>query len=489
MRVLLVQHAAENCEAYPLGLGYVASILKNAGHAVSFLDLALERGDPAPILVERARRDQADALGFTLMTPQYAEYLDLARDFRTALPGVTVVAGGPHPSALPEETLREGAVDVAVLGEAESTAAPLFAALERGRGLETVPGIAFLDGDRRCRLLPPADPVPDLDAIPLPAWDLMHPAAYRGRLRGRRMANVLSSRGCPFHCLYCQRGPASGRRFRARSPENVLAELRRLHAGYGLSAFCFADDIFTLQGERTRRLCAALEAEPYDIRWICETRADCVDEDLLAAMKRAGCLAIDIGVESGSPEILARLRKKISKDRIRRAFRDCHRIGMPTRAFFMLGTPWETEDTIRETIDFARELKPTISIFFLAMPYPGTALREAFIDAGWPLPADWRSYRHFVEGRRFQQGPAGGAAAAPQVPFVSACRRATRAVVLAQIRDLRSYPELLRAYLTRYTPGETAARIAQRAWGSLGRSRSAGPAGLNRKPADAARAD
>ena len=485
MRVLLVQHAAENREAYPLGLGYVAAVLVNAGHEVSFLDLALESGDPAQIVIQRARRDRVAALGFTLMTPQYAEFLALARRFRPALPGATVIAGGAHPSALPEETLRDGAVDVAVQGEAESTAVPLFAALERGQGLEgavfasgrsleDVPGVAFLDSAGSFHARPPAEPVRDLDGVPVPPFDLMRPAAYPGRLRGRRMAYVLASRGCPFHCLYCQRGPASGRRFRPRSPENVLCEIRRLHDDCGLSAFQFADDIFTLQRERTLALCAGIEALPYSARWICETRADCLDEGLLAAMKRAGCVSIDIGVESGSEMILERLRKKISKERVRRAFRDCHRVGMPTRAFFMLGTPWETRETVRETIEFAREVKPTVSVFFLAMPYPGTELREAFVAAGRPFPAAWTDYRHFVEGGRFAGAAEDGEPGASWAGAAAACRRATRAVVLGQIANVRGYPQLLHAWLTRYTAGETAARIARRSWRSFAQARRPG---------------
>ena len=140
---------------------------------------------------------------------------------------------------------------------------------------------------------------------------------------------------------------------------------------------------FTVDQEHTRELCDALLAQKMNILWACQTRVDFVDRPLIKKMKTAGCICIDFGVESGNDEILKKLRKKISKDQVRQAFRYCHEIGMPTRAFFMIGTPWETQTSVDETISFAKELRPSKSTFFVATPYPGTELRQAFIKAGW----------------------------------------------------------------------------------------------------------
>jgi anaerobic magnesium-protoporphyrin IX monomethyl ester cyclase len=464
VRVLLVQHSAANTDSYPLGLACVAGILQNAGHSVAFLDLALEEGDPVEILVRTAERERAAALGVTLMTPQYEEYLALAAGFRPRLPSVRVIAGGPHVSAVPEETLREGAVDIAVTAEAERMAAQLFEALEKGTDLGAVPGVAYLDGAARCQRTPDPALISNLDAAPAAPLELFRPDRYRGRLRGLRMANVQASRGCPFRCLYCLRGPASGRRFRPRGLDAVLSEIRRLHDDYGIRALSFVDDIFTFDMDRTARLCGMLRAEPYRLRWMCETRADRVDEALLATMKRAGCVSIDFGVESGSEMILERLRKRISKDMVRRAFRGCRKIGMPTRAFFMLGTPWETDETVEETIAFARELRPTVSVFFLAMPYPGTELREAFLEAGWPLPARYGGRGHYVEAGGFHSAERPGDPPNPHTRFIRACRHATRRAVWAQLSRPQYYPEVISGYLTRYSPGEFASRVARRGW-------------------------
>ena len=464
MRVLLVQHSAANTDSYPLGLAVVAAVLQDAGHAVAFLDLALEKGDPVEILVRTAERERVEALGFTLMTPQYEEYLALAAGFRPRLPSVRVIAGGPHTSAVPEETLREGAVDIAVTAEAESMAAQLFEALEKGTDLAAVPGIAYLDAAGRCQRTPDPALISDLDATPPVPLELFRPDRYRGTLRGRRMANVQASRGCPFRCLYCLRGPASGRRFRPRRLDAVLGEIRRLHDDYGIRALSFVDDIFTFDMERTARLCEMLRAEPYRLPWMCETRADRVDDALLAGMKRAGCVSIDFGVESGSEMILERLRKRISKDTLRRAFRGCRRAGIATRAFFMLGTPWETDETVEETIAFARELRPTVSVFFLAMPYPGTELREAFLAAGWPVPTRYGDYGHYVEASGFRSADRADDPPNPHTRFVRACKHATRQAVWAQLSRPQYYPEVISGYLTRYSPGEFASRVARRGW-------------------------
>ncbi|MCK4413990.1 MAG: cobalamin-dependent protein [Candidatus Eisenbacteria sp.] len=462
MRVLLVQHASENTEAYPLGLGIVAAALLEAGHEVDFIDLALAPGDPLAMLAERAGGGEVEALGFTLLTPQYGEFLHLAHRFRSLRPGIPIVAGGPHAQALPEETLRDKGADVAVLAEGERVAPRLFEALARGSGLEEVEGIAFLEPEGTFRMTAPAPQVADLEAVPYPPWELIRPDRYPGRYHGQRYANVLTSRGCPYRCVYCHRGPTGGRRVRMRSIAHVLGEVRRLHRDFGIGAFGFRDDIFTFDRARTWALCDALLAEPGRIYWNCETRVDRVDRELLAQMRRAGCICVDFGIESGSDEILRRLRKQATVAQARAALRYCREVGMPTRAFYLIGTPWETPQTLEETITFAKETKATMSFFFLATPYPGTELREAFLEAGWPIPDDYARYRHHVEGRDFEWGAPADGDKNPQRFFAAECRRATRAVVRAQLADIPGYPALLRAYFTRFTLGEFGARVRER---------------------------
>jgi radical SAM superfamily enzyme YgiQ (UPF0313 family) len=454
MRVLLIQHARENTEAYPLGLGIVAATLRAAGHDVDFLDLALVRGDPLAALKARIDAGAAGALGFTVLTPHYNEFRTLVRGLRASRASLPIVAGGAHAQTLPEELLSDGGADIAVLAEGEAVAPALFAALEDGADLSTVAGIAYRDAAGALRRSAPAPVVTDLDAAPDPPWDLLHPDRYPGRYHGRRYANVLTSRGCPYRCLYCHRGPTGGRRMRWRSIERVVGEVRRLHDDYGIGAFGFRDDVFTIDRARTLALADALYALPERIYWNCESRVDCVDRALIERIKRAGCICVDFGIESGSDEILRRLRKRASVEQARAALRYCREAGMPTRAFYMIGTPWETPATIAQTIALAKELRATMSFFFLATPYPGTELREAFREAGWPLPADHEGYRHYLEARDFRLPPGADGAPHPQQRFADECRRATRAVIRAQLGDIPGYADLLRAYFTRFTVGE-----------------------------------
>jgi radical SAM superfamily enzyme YgiQ (UPF0313 family) len=472
MNVLLVQHSMSDARAYPLGLGYVASVLKDAGHAVHFLDLALEGGDPERRLLLEVRSVQADAIGMTLMTPNYEEARTLVSRVRPELSGIPIVVGGPHPCAVPEETLKDGTADIVVLSEGETMAKDLFSAIEEGGDLQAVPGIAYLDGDARLVVTSPPHQVSDLDASPYPAWDIISPGRYPGTLRGRKMAVVLTTRGCPFRCVNCYRGPAAGRHYRKRSISNIMEELRRLYREYGIRAFGFRDDIFTLDMDRARGLCDAISAEGLDIIWNCQTRVDRVDRDLLQRMKRSGCISVDFGVESGSEEILKNLKKRITKEQARQAVRNCREIGLPTRAFFMIGLPWETPDTVEETIAFAKELRATNSYFFLATPYPGTVLRDQFLEAGLPVATDYSEYRQSVVTKNSEANGRPDEDDDRRAFYVAQCHRAAAEVVLNQVRDLRHYPEYIRAYLRLYSMGELLESVPRRLRSSLSRDRN-----------------
>jgi len=464
MRILLVQHAMENTDAYSLSLGYVAATLKQTGHDVYFIDLALEGREPLNALLGKVKEYRPQALGFSAMTPHYNECRRLLKRARRHLTGIPIVIGGPHASALPEEVLRNGTANVVVVSEGEKTAPELFSALEKDGDLNSISGIAFVDDQGDVVHTLPRERIRNLDEIPYPPWDILRPERYRGRIRGRKKANVLTSRGCPYHCVHCHRGPTGGPPFRQRSIDNVLEEIRRLHEGYDIGAFGIRDDIFTFNKNHTINLCDALLTEGLDIVWDCETRVDMVDFDLLKQMKQAGCIGIDFGVESGSEKILSKIGKKITKDEARKAFQYCRKLGLPTRAFFIIGTPWETHETVNETISFAKELRPTVSHFFLATPYPGTRLRQEFAKAGWPIPSDYDDYRHWTEGREFVAKTGENPRCSPQRLFAGECRRATKEIAKSQILDIRRYPELLRALLCRYSPSEMGRHMMERLW-------------------------
>lgn len=397
-----------------------------------------------------------------MLTSQYKEYLDLIKKVKPYLPETPIIIGGPHPSAVPEESLRDGAADIVAIAEGEKIAIDLFKTLDEEGDLKSVPGIAFLDKEGNFIKTSPIGQVSHLDTIPFPPWDVLHPERYRGRIRGRRKANIITSRGCPYSCVHCYRGPTSGPRYRKRSVENILEEIRILHTHYGIGSFRIVDDIFTLDMERARKFCDALSAENYRIFWNCMTRVASVDLDLLKRMKKAGCICVDFGIESGSDYIREKLRKKLSKDQARQVFNYCHEIGMPCMAFFMIGTPWETPQTIEETISFAKELRATITLFFLATPFPGTELREEFIKKGWPVPSDYDAYQHYIEGKRFVAKADSDTDGEIRNYFAAECRRATRETILSQLSNIHYYPQLVSELLRRHSLGELAIQSVQR---------------------------
>jgi radical SAM superfamily enzyme YgiQ (UPF0313 family) len=462
MNILLVQHSRENTEAYPLGLGYVAAVLCEAGHQVHFLDLALEKDDGFTTLSQLIREKCIQALGFTVITPQYNELVTLVEKIKPGLQEVPIVVGGPHASALPEEVLRDGIADVVVMSEGETIAPKVFRTLEEGGDLSSVPGIAFLDSEREFIKTDHCEYISDLDTIPYPPWHIFHPEKYGGLIRGKKTSILLTSRGCPYRCIHCYRGPSGGSRHRIRSIENILEEIRRLYKNHSIRAFGFRDDIFTLDMDRTREFCDTLYSQRFKILWSCQTRVDRIDLDLLNKMKRSGCVCIDFGVESGSEDIQKKLRKKETKEQARSAFKYCREVGISTRAFFMIGTPWETSQTIEETISFAQELNASITQFFLATPYPGTELREEFVKAGWSIPDDYTKYRHFIEPQNFVDSSEDSSKKNTREFFASECRRATRQIIFSQIRDIWHYPELLQAYLRMYSLREFGSLVGRR---------------------------
>jgi radical SAM superfamily enzyme YgiQ (UPF0313 family) len=464
VRILLVQHALENTDAYPLGLGYVAAALIKAGHDIDFIDLALQRRDPFNTLLSKVKGYRPNALGFSTVTSQYNECSRLVKRAERYLPEIPIIMGGHHASALPEEVLRDGAASVVVVSEGEKTAPELFSALENNADLKSIAGIVFVDDQDSIVQTLPRKQVRNLDEIPYPPWNILRPERYHGRMRGRKKSNVLTSRGCPYHCVHCHRGPTGGLSVRQRSVDNILGEIIQLHENYEIGAIGFRDDIFTFKRYHTLELCDAIIAERLDIIWDCEARVDMVDYDLLNRMKQAGCVRVDFGVESGSEKILYKIGKKITKDDARKAFQYCRQLGLPTRAFFIIGTPWETRETVNETISFAKEIRPTVCHFFLATPYPGTRLQEEFIKAGWPIPSNYDEYRHWTEGIGFMTEKGENPCYSPQRHFISECLRATREITKSQILNFRGYPQLLRAFLCRYSPSEMGRHLLERLW-------------------------
>ena len=367
----------------PLGLGYLAAVMEEEGHVVSIYDLGLDPDTPLEEDIERIVAFAPDLIGVTAMTNNYHSAEKTIALCKERI-GCPVVIGGPHATLFPERVTSDPHVDYVVYGEGEETMRDLVRAMvaegphPSEETLEAIQGLCFTSGDHVIRT--PARPlIKDLDALPLPArhlFDLSRYALYASD--GERMVTLLSSRGCPYNCSYCFKGIV-GRTYRQRSPENVLAEIRELMRTYGYRNFYFIDDLFTLDRRRLKAISEQIISEGLDIRWQCLARVDRIMLESLKIMRRAGCREIHYGIESGNPEILESLNKKITMDQVRRAVAWANEAGILVKGYFMLGLPGDTEETMRQTIAFAEELPLDEAMFSLTTPFPGTRLWDDLV--------------------------------------------------------------------------------------------------------------
>jgi anaerobic magnesium-protoporphyrin IX monomethyl ester cyclase len=310
---------------------------------------------------------------------------------------VKVALGGIHPTIYPKETAALDCVDFAVAGEGEGTMVSLAASLDGGKSPDDVRGLAYRDCGRVVYTGVP-EFIEDLDALPFPARKLTPYGRYGSLLSRRRPSTTMfTSRGCPHRCIFCDR-PQMGKRFRARSAANVVDELQEC-SDMGIREVLIYDDTFTLDRRRVLDICEGIRERGLDVVWDARARVDTVDGELLSAMRSAGCDRIHFGVESGNGEILKTLCKGITLAQAEDAFRLASDAGIQTLAYFMIGAPHETVETVRETMDFAQRLDPDYVHFSIATPFPATGLYRMGLESGMFLEDYWQS---------FARKPAGG---------------------------------------------------------------------------------
>lgn len=388
MKVLLVNPPVESVAAKiatpPLGLCYLASSLKAAGHAAEVLDAdALEMTTAAA--AEEVRRRAPEAVGVTAMTPTVEAAWAFIAAVRPHVP--LLVLGGAHVSAVGAKVFAESPVllDAAVLGEGEETLPQLLDALSAGR-VEPIPGVL-----RPGREDTPEWPrVKDLDALPFPERASLPRGIYRHPLFGDDpVTAMITSRGCPYRCIFCDKR-VCGATFRPRSPESVLAEIEEIALKQGVRRIIIYDDLFTLDRRRVISICRGIIERGIDISWKCEGRVNRVDAEMLGWMRRAGCELIAFGVETAGTAGLDFLRKDITPDLVREAFRMTREAGIRTLGYFLLGIPGETVEDEVKTARFAIEIGADYAQFGILSPLPGTPLYDLAKEKGWLAEAPAR---------------------------------------------------------------------------------------------------
>ena len=365
-----------------VGLGTIAAVLRNAGHAVTVFDANRDRLDDREIAA-RVRAFNADLIGVTCFTPFLSSVERTAAFLRLALPNIIIVLGGPHPTFEPEATLNEiPAADYVIAGEGETAMQLLCDAIEQGKAVADVPNLYFRDGKT---VIPPVKRcVEEIAALPIPAWDLLAPETYPTAPNGifsrsNKVAPVIATRGCPFPCTFCGASRSMGKKLRARTAASLIEEIRLLYDRHGIREIHFMDDNFTFDADLVRELCETLLAEGPKIHWACPNgvRIDRIDEELAVLMERAGCYSMALGIEFGTDRILEKVRKNITVEQIERQIRMIkEKTDIRLTGFFILGHPDETEADIRRTVEMSLRLPLDRANFFNFTPFPGSDLYE-----------------------------------------------------------------------------------------------------------------
>ncbi|GAB4355607.1 MAG: radical SAM protein [Candidatus Abyssubacteria bacterium] len=351
----------------PMDHLYMAACLETGGAECRIADYpALGRGWDA------FRNDLAsfkpDMLILSSTTPTLESDLEAARQAKATDPEMLVMLKGGYFFKYDEEPFRKvPALDVVIRHEYE------FVTLDiaKGKPLDSIAGITYRQGDRIVRN-PMRDFSDELDSLPFPARHLIDNSLYTSPENGKPIGVIHTSKGCPSRCIFCPAGPISGYKVRLRSPKSVVEELAQCVQQYGLTQFLFNADTFTWDKNFVVAVCQGIMEKGLQIRWGCNSKVNTLDSEMLELMKRAGCWVVGFGIESGSQEMLNKMRKGTTLEQAQHAIALCKKAGLKTHTFFIIGLPWDTSETIKKSEEFARRLDADYFDFNIAYPLPGT---------------------------------------------------------------------------------------------------------------------
>jgi radical SAM superfamily enzyme YgiQ (UPF0313 family) len=380
----------------PIGLALITSYIRKYGkgrYDVKLVD-ALTLNYTQNEFKELVRDFRPDIVGISAISTSAVhdvyEYAKIAKDVD---PGIVTVVGGHHVSFTPRETLKEcRQIDIITCGEAEATFLDLVDTLDKGKNPKGVKGIFYRNKNGRIIGNPARPLINDLDKVPIPAYDQLPMKLYR--MGKDNYIAIITSRGCPFGCIFCSSSRLMGKKYRERSARSIIDEIRVLTKDYGIKHIEIIDDMFVLNTKRVKELHDMLKKEGIIIHWSCSSRVDIVvrNPEMLKYLKEAGCHTMYVGAESGSQKSLNTINKGITLDQTRKAVRLIKNAGMAVFASFVIGVPGETKEDIEKTINFAIELDPSWVQFTVCTPYPGTPLYEYTRGNGMLVTDDWSKY-------------------------------------------------------------------------------------------------
>ncbi len=383
------EHAEYSVMAPPLGIGYVAAMLRKAGYSVEAIDLAVA-DDPVPEMIEFLKRTKPRIIGFYSLTQNYytaEQLLDMSKE---VCPSAITWAGGPHVSYEYEHALRKSGFDIVFIFEAEYSSVEVADAQLRGKGtLKDITGIALLDEDGNLIKTPTRERERSLDSIPYPARDLFPIEKYI------RPGTIMSSRGCPLKCIFCIASTFEDA-YRYRSPENVFGELKEMYEKWGINDFYFVDNVFTTHRSRARKIAHMVRESGLPVGWYCVSRIDYVSPKLMQDLAAGNCYRIELGVESADLAVIENMKKHIKIEQVRRAAEIILHFGMQPMFTFQVGHPDDTPQSIEATLKLMNEMREIGAGTYLSIttPYPGTPLYLGLEKYGVELETkDWEDFR------------------------------------------------------------------------------------------------
>lgn len=389
MKILLINPPYTNFEGMkesgghmmPLGLAYLASYLRERMSCeIAILD-AEAKGLNYEQIKESIKKEDPDLVGITSPTPPMNHVFKITEIIKNQIdPKTIIVVGGNHPTALPKQTIENPFIDFAVVGEGEQTFYELVKAIkEKRQDFHKIDGLYFKQNNKIIST-PPRKLISDLDEIPFPARDLFDLKIYYSaptkKVSKDPAGPILTSRGCAFNCIHCISRKIWKGIPRFRSIENIIRELEECIDKFGIKEFNIYDDTFTLNQEGAMKICDEIIKRKINISWIAFSRVNTISKELAKKMREAGCKKISFGLESGSQKILDLMRKNATVEMAKKVIKTVAKQGILVHASFMFGNLSETEETIKQTIKFAKSLPLDNATFFITSPFPGTDLYE-----------------------------------------------------------------------------------------------------------------
>lgn len=385
---------AEKSSSPPLGLIYIASILKMHGYNTRILDLSVE--DYSLVEFKRIIKDfSPQVVGISVYTETYSSSVQIAKLIKKVVPNAKIVFGGPHVTFLPEEALSNREVDFVIQNEGENTFVELLEYLKNNHYLlSRIKGLAYKDRDGNIKINEKRSYIKSLDMLPIVNEEMVNKELYT------YSTTIISSRGCPGKCIYCASRAMSGSKYRTRSAENLFGEIYYKYYKYGIRYFNIFDDTFTANVKRLTRFCDLVRKTELPITWRCDSRADVLSEKIIDMLKDAGCIALHIGIESGSQEVLNELKKYINLEKAEKMVKYASEKGILPMCSFIIGHHCDTFETIQMTVDLAMKFKKKYGAavaFSTNTPYPGTYLYEHAKELGITIHTKCWDYYDIVQ--------------------------------------------------------------------------------------------